>query len=317
MKTTSTIMSTREAFIKAFWELNTNSDRFALVSADSLAAMRATEFAKAYPERVYEAGIAEQNAVALAAGLATTGLIPFVCTYAGFLTMRACEQIRTFVAYPNLNVKLVGLNGGMYGGEKEGVTHQCYEDFAILRSIPNMTVFSACDAYETQAAVRIMASLKGPAYLRIGSGKEAPFYDKVPDLKVGELKKLTEYGTDAAIITTGFTVHNTMAAAEALNAQKIRTTVYLAPTIKPLDKLQVERILAETKTVVCVEDHSIYGGLGSAVTEIAGETLPRKIIRMGLDRFASSGSGETLLDEYGLSVSDIVQKVRESIVTNQ
>jgi len=269
--------------------------------------MRATEFADKFPNRLFDVGIAEQNAVALAAGLASTGLIPYVGTYAGFITMRACEQLRTFVAYPGLAVRFVGANGGIYAGEREGVTHQFFEDLGIVRSIPGITVTAPCDAGQVYAATEAIAYIDGPAYLRVGSGREEDVFDQDAPFELGKARLLAQKGTDVAIFCSGFVTNRVLRAADALEAQHVGATVVEIHTLKPLDAGLICDVLKETGAAVTVEDHNVIGGLGSAIAECSAENCPVPLVRVGLqDVFPESGEADALLDAYGMSVDDIV-----------
>ena len=207
--------STRQAFSDAMEELVSENPRVMMVTADTVGAMRATSFAKNFPDHLIDIGIAEQCAVNTAAGLASCGLIPFVATYAGFITMRACEQMRTFVAYPGLNVKFVGANGGIFSGEREGVTHQFFEDIAIARSMPGMTVIVPADANQTYLAVKALAKHRGPAYLRIGSGKEHIVFDEDVEFEIGMARILCKHGDDVALLACGLILDRVLEASEA------------------------------------------------------------------------------------------------------
>jgi transketolase len=307
--------STREAFIKGLMDVAAEDPKTVLICVDSLKALRGTPFAEKYPDRLYELGIAEQSAVAFAAGLAACGLHPFVGSYAGFITMRAMEQIRTFTAYPNLNVKFVGMNGGIHGGEREGVTHQFFEDLAILRSIPGMTIVMPADAGQVQEAVREVAAQEGPAYIRIGSGSEPVIFDDSRAFELGRSRVLEEYGSNAALFCYGSIVRRVLQAASDLAADGIGTLVVEVHTLKPLDAANIAAILGRTGAAVTIEDHSIIGGLGSAIAEVIAEDVPgTALVRVGVrDVFTSSGDGESLLDHYGMSVSDIVEAAKRAI----
>jgi transketolase len=307
---TAEIASTREAAIRALLDVAETDPAVVLVCADSMKAMRADEFKKRHPTRFFDVGIAEQNAVAVAAGLASCGLRPFVATYAGFLTMRACEQMRTFVAYPKLDVKFIGCNGGIAGGEREGVTHQFFEDLAITRALPNMKVLSPADAEETYAATRSLAASPGPGYLRVGSGREAVLFREPVAFEIGQVRVLRP-GRDVALFVTGPLLRRVRLAAEALAAEGVDAAVVEVPTLKPLAPEPVAEILRRCGAAVTVEDHNIVGGLGSAIAEVAVETCPVPMARIGLrDVFPESGEPEALLDKYGMKVSDIVQAAR-------
>jgi transketolase len=304
--------STREAFVDALMELAASDPSVALVSADSLKALRATRFAEAYPQRLFEVGIAEQSAVAVAAGLASCGVLPFVGTYSGFITMRACEQVRTFVAYPGLPVKLVGLNGGLYGGEREGVTHQFFEDLGILRSIAGIDVLVPADAAETRAATLALAKRPGPGFLRIGSGREPVIFDSGVSFELGRLRVMREYGDDVAVFACGPILKRALAAADGLRGE-IDATVVEVHTLKPLDSTAVAAILERTRSAVTVEDHNVIGGLGSAIAEAAADLCPVPVVRVGLrDTYPESGEAEALLDRYAMGAADITAAIREA-----
>lgn len=304
--------STREAAMKAVLECAREDEKIVLVSPDAMLAARAVPFKAEFPDRFIEVGIAEQAAVDIAAGLATTGLTPVVITYAGFLTMRACEMIRTFVAYPHLNVKLIGLNGGMLGGEREGVTHQFFEDLGILRSMPGVKLMTPADGHQAYKAVKALFREEGPVYLRLGSGREPEVFDDSTPLIFGKAREVRSYGTDAAVFASGFIMGRAIRAVELLNEEGIRVTLIDISTLKPLDKDAVEKALRTCGRAVTVEDHNIYGALGSAICETACERFPCRIERVGLmDRYPRSGHAAALLDAYGLAVSDIIAAVKK------
>lgn len=302
------IKSTREAVISALIQLAERDERYVLVSADSMAAARALPFRERFPDRVYEVGIAEQNAVGFAAGLASTGLIPFVITYCGFLTMRACEQIRTFVAYPGLNVRFVGLNGGVFGGEREGVTHQFFEDLGITRAIPGITVLTPADANQAHHLTLQTAGVEGPVYLRIGSGKEYEVYPEDAPAPLGKLNIVRDYGRDVCIFSSGFVLNRAVDAVEQLRGLGINAVLADVHTLKPLDNPRVAELLRETGRAVTIEDHNVIGGLGSAVCEVACEQAPAAVIRVGLqDVYPRSGHADKLLDYCGITAEAVVQ----------
>lgn len=309
---------TREAFTMALLELAEQDDRIMLVSPDSLKAMRATEFAQRFPDRYIEVGIAEQNAMALSAGMATCGLLPYVASYCGFLTMRACEQLRTFVAYPHLPVRIIGINGGLYGGEREGVTHQFFEDLGIVRSIPGITVVTPADESQVYQAVKATAELEGPVYIRCGSGREPVVFPRSEPFVLGRLHTLETYGNDAVIFASGFLMRRAIAAAAQLKAEGVHVTLCDVPTLKPLDDAGVAAMLARCGAAVSVEDHNIIGGLGSAITDVAASLCPAPVEKIGLqDIFPSSGEAEALVDHYGMSVEDIKMAVHKVIARKQ
>ena len=292
------ISSTRTAFVEALTELIEKDDKVVMVSADSVAVFRATGLQKQYPDRIVECGIAEGSAVMIAAGLASAGMKPFVCAYAGFLTMRAVEQMRTFVAYPHLNVKFFGANAGMCSGEREGVTHQFFEDVGIMRAVPGFTVLAPYDAEDTKQMVFKAYETDGPVYCRIGSGRD-------PVVGGGFVKR--DYGTDALIIGCGAPLADAIEAADALRAEGIGATVLGVNVIKPLDEQALMPYIERAKKVITIEDHNIYGGLGSAVCEIAG----RKVTRLGLqDIYPESGTAQELKVRYGIAAVDVIKAVK-------
>jgi transketolase len=310
----SNYKGTREAFSQALIDLAQEDDRFVFVSADSLKAMRATAFAERFPDRYIEVGIAEQNAVAVAAGLASCGLIPYVGTYGGFITMRACEQLRTFVAYPGLHVKFIGINGGVFGGEREGVTHQFFEDLGIVRSIPGITVVAPADAHQVYQAVKAISKIDGPVYLRAGSGREHVVYDQETPFELGKIRVLHKYGNHVALFANGFILYRAIEAAKLLNEQGIQVTLVDVHTLKPIDVEGITAILQDCGAAVTVEDHNIIGGLGDAISKVSTEHCPVRIERVGLqDVFPSSGPAEEVADYYGMSVNHIADAVKKAL----
>jgi len=307
--------STRVAFLETLTELMESDPKTVVVFADSVKVFRATaEFLQKFAGRVFDVGIAEQNMVATAAGLATCGLTAFVATYAGFITMRACEQVRTFVGYPGLNVKFIGANAGIFGGEREGVTHQFFEDLAIVRSIPGVTVVVPADAAEVRQATKAIAAVEGPAYLRIGSGRDPVVVDPPRPFELGKIRMLADHGRDFAIFANGYLLQRSVEAAAALTAQGLRGRVVEVHTLRPLDVDGIARVLEESPPAVSVEDHQVNGALGSAVAEVVAERGAGRLVRLGLqDVFAESGDAFGLLDRYGLGVKDIVRAVERVV----
>jgi transketolase len=306
--------STREAIAAALVELAAADPAVVMVCPDSVKAMRATAFASRFPDRLFDVGIAEQHAVAFAAGLAACGLKPFVGTYAGFLTMRACEQLRTFVAYPHLNVKVIGVNGGILAGEREGPSHQFFEDLGIVRILPGFTVVAPADADQAGRAVRALAAVEGPAYLRAGSGRDPVIFPEPRPFELGKARIVADHGGDAAIFAHGALLGRSMAAAAELAREGIGAVVVEVHTLKPLDIGTVNAVLERTGAAVTAEDHTIIGGLGSAIAEAAAEHCPVPIERVGLrDVFPESGEGESLLDRYGMGIADIAAAVRRAL----
>ena len=307
--------STREAAMQAILEAARRDDKIVIVSPDAVSAARATKFRDEFPDRVIEVGIAEQDAVDIAAGLATTGMKPIVVSYAGFLTMRACEMIRTFVAYPGLNVKLIGLNGGMLGGEREGVTHQFYEDVGILRSMPGVKILCPADAQQAYLAAAAMMELDGPVYLRLGSGREPEVFPDDTPFAYGKIRQGQRYGDDVAIFASGFIMDRAIEALDKLKEQGINGTLVDVSTIKPMDSAGVTEVLRRCGCAVAVEDHNIYGGMSSAICEVACHYYPCRVLRLGLrDVYPRSGKAAELLDAYGLAVKDIVKAAKNAMV---
>ncbi len=303
--------STRVAFLETLTDLMERDPKTVVVFADSVKVFRATaDFLQRFAGRVFDVGIAEQNMVATAAGLATCGLTVFVATYAGFITMRACEQVRTFVGYPGLNVKFIGANAGIFGGEREGVTHQFFEDLAIVRSIPGVTVVVPADAAEVRQATRAIAAAEGPAYLRIGSGRDPVVVDPPRPFELGKVRRLDDHGRDFVIFANGYLLRRSLDAAARLLSQGLRGRVVEVHTLRPLDVEGIARVLEESPAAVSVEDHQVNGALGSAVAEVIAERGRGRLVRLGLqDVFAESGDAFGLLDRYGLGVADIVRAV--------
>lgn len=304
---------TREAFAQAMLDMAETDHKIMFVAPDSLKAMRATKFAELHPQQYVEVGIAEQAAVDVAAGLASCGLTPFVGTYAGFLTMRACEQMRTFTAYPNLNVKFVGINSGLLGGEREGVTHQFYEDVGILSNIPNITILTPADGPQTYHAVKAAAQIPGPVYVRAGSGRENDVYGKDVPFSMEGIRVLKEYGNDILLLSSGFVLERVLKAAEILKKDGIYVTVGDVNIINAKDESKVIEIIKEAKKIVTVEDHNIHGGLGAYISKIVVENDPKPVKRIGLSTFGESGPAEILADQYGFSAEHIAEVVENNM----
>jgi len=303
---------TREAFAAALTDMSKTDDRLFFISPDSLKAMRATGFADAYPDRYIEVGIAEQASVDVAAGLATCGMIPFVATYAGFLTMRACEQMRTFVAYPNLNVKFIGINAGLIGGEREGVTHQFYEDLAILSAIPNFTIYTPADAAQTYKAVEMAAGVRGPVYIRAASGREEDVYDLDAPFNPEGMTLLRDYGSDTVLFASGFILDRVLACADRLHKKGIQVKV-ADVNILGIPNPKIVELLGTGSRVYTIEDHNINGGLGSYICHLACENHPVKVERIGLKTFGESGPAKELADHYGFSPEALEKHITQTL----
>jgi len=299
--------------MQSLMEIAAQDPKTVLVCADSQLVVRGKAYVDKYPQRFFDFGIAEQNAVNCAAGMAACGLTPFVATYAGFITMRACEQVRTFVAYPGLNVKLVGANGGISGGEREGVTHQFFEDIGIVRTIPGITVVVPADPSQVIQATKAIHEVFGPAYLRIGSGRDPVVPIDIP-FQLGKVRILIEDGHDVSLFANGSVINRVLEAANLLKQQGTNAIVVDVHTLKPLDSDTIIQILRQAHAAVTIEDHNIIGGLGSAITELSAEANPTPIIRVGLrDTYPRSGNPDSLLNYYKIGVTDIVDAATKAI----
>jgi transketolase len=269
--------------------------------------------AKEYPDRVFNVGIAEQNMMSIAAGMAATGMRVFAGSYAPFTCMRACEQVRTFIAYPNLNVTVVGGMGGL-SGAVDGVTHQGLEDIGIIRTIPNMKILVPADAAAVAAITKAIVKEEGPAYLRLGKGPVRKVFDENYQFQMGKANALCDDGNDATVICNGVMVARVLEARQILMEKGYKLKVIEMPCVKPLDTEAVIQAAKATKVVITVEDHQIIGGLGSAVAETLSENCPVRLKRMGIaDVFTESARHDQLLDKYGLAVEDIVKTVSSMV----
>ena len=304
---------TREAFAAAVMDLAEERNDIMVISPDSLKAMRAVPFGEKYPDHYVECGIAEQCAVDVAAGLASAGLTPFIGTYCGFLTMRACEQMRTFVGYTDLNVKFVGVNAGLLGGEREGVTHQFYEDLAIVSSFPNYTIFTPADPAQCYHAVKLAADIKGPVYIRAGSGREVDVYDKEAPFASSGITVWKDYGNDAVLFSNGFVLDRVLAAADLLKEQGINVTAADINILYGKDPSEILKAMGKSQQLFTVEDHNINGGLGSYISRLACENQPAKVTRIALTTYGESGPAKELADAYGFSPEAIAAKVKETL----
>jgi len=303
-------IATRDSYGNALVECAEEFPNLVVLDADLAAATKTGIFKKAYPERHIDCGIAECNMVGVAAGLAATGKIPFVSSFAMFAAGRAFEQVRNSVAYPKLNVKIGATHAGISVGE-DGATHQCNEDIALMRSIPGMVVINPADDVEARAAVKAAIKHDGPVYLRFGR-LAVPVINDKPDYKfeIGKGVTLRE-GKDVTIVATGLCVAASLEAAEKLAADGIDAKVINIHTIKPLDEDLIVAAAKETKKVVTVEEHSVIGGLGSAVCDVLSAKEPTKVLKIGVnDVFGESGPAVDLLHKYGLDAEGIYNKVK-------
>ena len=303
-------IATRDSYGNALAELGTEHEDVVVLDADLAAATKTGVFKKAHPDRFIDCGIAECNMMGVAAGLAATGKVPFASSFAMFAAGRAFEQVRNSIGYPHLNVKIGATHAGISVGE-DGATHQCNEDIALMRTIPGMVVINPSDDVEARAAVRAAYEHEGPVYMRFGR-LAVPVINDRPDYKF-ELGKgvVLREGKDLTIIATGLPVSNCLEAAEKLAADGIDAKVINIHTIKPLDEDLVVAAAKETGKVVTVEEHSVIGGLGSAVCDVLSEKAPTKVMKIGInDTFGESGSALELLKKYGLDTDSIYEKIK-------
>ncbi len=301
--------ATRDGYGEALVEIGEDKNVVAL-DADLSESTRSSLFKEKYPKRFFEMGISEQDMIGTAAGLALSGKIPFASTFAIFASCRALDQIRNAIAYPKLNVKIVGSHAGLLTGE-DGVSHQAIEDIALMRSIPNMMVISPADYTEAKKAVKAIYEYDGPVYLRLGRAKLPIIYKENYNFRIGKGFLLKE-GNDIAIVATGALVNEALKAYELLKKEKINARIINISTIKPIDKDIIIKAANETKAIITCEDHTIIGGLGGAVAEVLAENYPAKIKRIGLmDKFGESGSASELYKKYGLDAEHIATKAKE------
>lgn len=305
--------ATREAYGKALVELGEKNDKVVVLDADLAAATKTGMFKKAFPDRFIDCGISESNMMGVAAGLATTGYTVFASTFAMFAAGRAYEQVRNSIAYPHLNVKIGATHAGISVGE-DGASHQCCEDIALMRAIPGMTIINPADAVEARAAVLAAAEYEGPVYMRFGRLAVPAIFDESYKFEWGKAVVLSE-GTDVTICATGLMVNEAIEAKKLLSEQGISAEIINVHTIKPLDKETVLRSAAKTGAVVTAEEHSIIGGLGSAVAEAVCEGgKPVPVVRLGVnDVFGKSGPAVELLHIFGLDAQNIVEKAKQTV----
>ena len=302
--------ATRDAYGKALAELGQEKENLIVFDADLAGATKTVTFQKAFPDRHFDCGIAEGNMIAAAAGASTMGLVPFASSFAMFAAGRAFEQVRNSIGYPHLNVKIGATHGGISVGE-DGASHQCCEDFALMRSIPGMVVICPADGEEARMAVRAAYEYEGPVYLRFGRLAVPEFHEKNFNFQIGKGEVIRD-GSDVAIIANGLMVYEAIQAGEKLAQQGINAMVINMATIKPLDE---ELVLAAAKKcgkVITCEEHSVIGGLGEAVCSLLSEKLPTPVKRIGVnDEFGHSGPAVDLLKQFGLSCENIVAVATE------
>ena len=302
-------IATRDSYGKALAELGAEYENLVVLDADLAGATKTATFQKAFPERHFDCGIAEANMICMAAGMSTTGLVPFASTFAMFAAGRAFEQVRNSIGYPNLNVKIGATHGGISVGE-DGASHQCCEDFALMRSIPGMVVMSPADDVEAKAMVRAAYEHVGPVYMRFGRAAVPVVHGDDFKFQIGKGEILRD-GSDVAIIANGLMTYEALVAAEELAKDGINAMVINMATIKPLDEELVLEAARKCGKIVTAEEHSIIGGLGEAVASLLAEKLPTIVKRVGVnDEYGHSGPAGALLKQFGLSAENLVNTVK-------
>ncbi|WP_018591918.1 transketolase family protein [Terrisporobacter glycolicus] len=305
-------IATREAYGKALVKLGKINDDVVVLDADLSKSTKTNDFLKAYPNRFFNMGIAEQNLVGAACGFAAAGKIPFASTFAMFATGRAFEVIRNSVCYPKLNVKICATHAGITVGE-DGGSHQSVEDISLMRSIPNMTVVVPADGVEAEKMIFAAAEFNGPMYVRLGRSAVPTIFEQDYNFEIGKGVVLRD-GNDATIIACGIMVNEAIIAADMLKEENINARVINMSTIKPIDTELIIKAAKETKAIITAEEHSIIGGLGSAVSEVVSENHPTIVKKVGVnDSFGESGTPNELLEKYGLNAKNIVEKVKEAL----
>ena len=303
-------VATRDAYGAALAKLGAEHEDLVVLDADLAGATKTGVFKKAFPDRFFDCGIAEGNMICMAAGLSTTGLVPFASSFAMFAAGRAFEQVRNSIGYPHLNVKIGATHGGISVGE-DGASHQCCEDFALMRSIPGMTVICPADGVEAEAAVKAAYEMDGPVYLRFGRLAIPQFHEEGFNFQIGKGEVLRD-GTDVAIIANGLLVYEAIQAGELLAEAGINAMVINMATIKPLDEELVIEAAKKCGKVITCEEHSVIGGLGEAVCAVLAEKCPTIVRRIGVnDEFGHSGPAAALLKQFGLSAEHIVEVAKE------
>ena len=303
-------VATRDSYGAALAELGAQYENLVVLDADLAGATKTGTFKKAFPDRFFDCGIAEANMICIAAGMSTAGLVPFASSFAMFAAGRAFEQVRNSIGYPHLNVKIGATHGGISVGE-DGASHQCCEDFALMRSIPGMTVICPADDVEAKAAVKAAYEMEGPVYLRFGRLAVPVFHGEDYKFEIGK-GEIVKDGTDVAIIANGLLTYEAIKAGELLAEQGINAMVINMATIKPLDEELVIAAAKKCGKVITCEEHSIIGGLGEAVCAVLSEKLPTPVKRIGVnDEFGHSGPAAALLKQFGLSAEHIVEVAKE------
>jgi len=303
-------VATRDSYGAALTELGAQYDNLVVLDADLAGATKTGTFKKAFPDRFFDCGIAEANMICIAAGMSTAGLVPFASSFAMFAAGRAFEQVRNSIGYPHLNVKIGATHGGISVGE-DGASHQCCEDFALMRSIPGMTVICPADDVEAKAAVKAAYEMEGPVYLRFGRLAVPVFHGDDYKFEIGK-GEIVKDGTDVAIIANGLLAYEAIKAGEILAEQGINAMVINMATIKPLDEELVIAAAKKCGKVITCEEHSVIGGLGEAVCSCLAEKLPTPVKRIGVnDEFGHSGPAVKLLEQFGLCADHIVEVAKD------
>ncbi len=298
--------ATRQSYGEALLELGKENENIVVLDSDLASATKTDLFAKEFPNRFFDMGIAEQNMISTAAGMSTCGKIPYASTFAVFAAGRAYDQIRNSVCYPHLNVKICATHAGITVGE-DGATHQMIEDISLMRTLPNMTVISTSDDIQTKWAVKEISKIDGPVYLRLSRLATPIIYDESQKFEIGKATQIGE-GIDGTIFATGVTVSEAIKAQEELKNKGINVRVIDIHTIKPIDKDMIIKCAKETKKLVSIEDHNIIGGLGSAISEVLTDEYPTKLIRLGIkDTFGKSGKAEQLMKYFGIVAENIIE----------
>lgn len=301
-------IATRQSYGEALAELGEKNKEIVVLDADLSGATKTSIFAKKNPERFFDIGIAEQDMIGTAAGMATFGKIPYASTFAMFAAGRAYDQIRNSICYPKLNVKICATHCGITVGE-DGATHQMLEDIGLMRGLPNMTVISTSDDVQTRWAVKEISKLKGPVYMRLCRLETPVIYDENQKFEIGKAIQIGE-GNDGTVFATGVVVNEAIKAKEELEKQGINIRVVDIHTIKPIDEETIIKCAKETKKLVSIEDHSVINGLGTAISDVLTEKYPTKLIKMGMqDEFGRSGKATELLEYYGLTADGIIHQI--------
>ena len=302
--------ATRQSYGEALQALGEENKKIVVLDADLSNATKTKLFAEKFPDRFFDMGIAEQNMMGTAAGMATCGKIPYASTFAVFAAGRAYDQIRTSICYPKLNVKICATHAGITVGE-DGATHQMIEDISLMRTLPNMTVLSTCDDAETKWAVKEISKINGPVYLRLSRMKTNLIYSENQKFEIGKGIQIGE-GTDCTVFATGVTVAESLKAQEILKEKGINIRVIDIHTIKPIDKELIIKCAKETDNLISIEDHNIIGGLGSAISEVLTDEYPKKLVRLGIqDTFGKSGKAEELMNYFGISCDFLVKTIEK------